>query len=81
MKSYHRTFRSEDILRGSSCPFSLLIPILFLYLKHLQVLLKLLPIFKTANNGDASVSSGDTFQWLVKVENSLQSKQKLSLQP
>ena len=42
---------------------------------------EMLPIFKTANNGAASVSSGDTFQWLVKVENSLQSKQKLSLQP
>ena len=48
---------------GSFPPNPQLIPVLLLYLKQLQAVLRLLLILKTANDGDATVSSSrDTFQ-------------------
>jgi hypothetical protein len=38
-------------------------------------------ILKTANDGDATVPSDDIFHWSVKVESSLYSSQKVSLEP
>ena len=64
-----------------SFPHPQLIPVLSLYLQQLPAVLQLLLILITANDGDGTVSSGDTFQWLVEVESSLCGSQNLSLGP